>query len=149
MVCGASQHRPEHFLQYAFVGAPIAKPYTIPGLTRSFNGGISLRHIPSLLRAIDEFDWEASPSPEDQYFSSVIPLLSNPPAPRLPTQDEAAAFSVETVWYSRPMAFHQVRRWNPTRLDEVLDYCPEIYLTEVGHQFPDEEKADKEEASQV
>ncbi|KAJ3174761.1 hypothetical protein HDU87_006877 [Geranomyces variabilis] len=135
MVCGASQHRPEDFLQYAFVGAPIAQHIVFGGYTRSFNGGISLRHIPSILRVIEEFDWEEGPGPEDQFFSTAIALLTDPPAPRLPTEDEAAPFSVESVWYSRPMAFHQVRRWNPTRLDEVLDYCPEIHLTEAGHQF--------------
>ncbi|KAJ3149596.1 hypothetical protein HDU89_003649 [Geranomyces variabilis] len=138
MVCGASQHRPEDFLQYAFVGAPIAEHLVISGYTRGFNGGMSLRHIPSILRVIEEFDWEAAPDPEDQFFSTTIPLLTDPPAPKLPTDDVAAAFNVESIWYSRPMGFHQVRRWNPTRLTEVLDYCPEIYLTEEGHQFPGE-----------
>ncbi|KAJ3161105.1 hypothetical protein HDU86_007726 [Geranomyces michiganensis] len=137
MVCGASEYRPEDYLQYAFVGAPIAPHHIVRGYTEGFNGGISLRHIPSLLRAIDEFDWEAAPNAEDQFFSTVIPLLTNPRAPPLPTLEEAATFSVETIWYDRPMAFHQVRRWNPKRLDELREYCPELQLTEFGHNFPD------------
>ncbi|KAJ3162652.1 hypothetical protein HDU86_003625 [Geranomyces michiganensis] len=129
MVCAASTFSPEDFLQYSFVGAPIAIEYG-----HGFNGGISLRHIPSLLRAVDEFVYTDNDA-EDQFFSNVIPMLLGPLAPPVPTSEQARPFSVETIWFDRPMAFHQVRRWNEDRMPYIMEYCPEIALAEDGHSF--------------
>ncbi|KAJ3174267.1 hypothetical protein HDU88_000235 [Geranomyces variabilis] len=128
MVCGASASKPEDFLKYSFVGAPITYEYG-----HGFNGGLSLRHIPSLLRTVREWEYTDNDA-EDQFFSNVIPML-RPPAPEVPQEDVAGQFSVETVWYDRPMGFHQARRWNGDRMPYIMTYCPEVALAEAGHSF--------------
>ncbi|KAJ3157406.1 hypothetical protein HDU86_003297 [Geranomyces michiganensis] len=126
MLCSASARRPEDFLQYAFVGAPIA-----PEHGAGFNGGISLRHIPSILRVIDTFEWTTT-DPEDQWYSNNIPRLDHPRAPPMPTMQQALEFGVESVWAERPMAFHQPKRWNENRMVDIMNYCPELALAEDG-----------------
>ncbi|KAJ3149025.1 hypothetical protein HDU89_004027 [Geranomyces variabilis] len=126
MLCSASAHRPEDFLQYAFIGAPIAAQHG-----SGFNGGISIRHIPSLLRVIDTYEWTTA-DPEDQWFSNNIPRLENPRAPPMPTMQQALEFGVESVWADRPLAFHQPKRWNEYRMPQILEYCPELALAEDG-----------------
>ncbi|KAI8909851.1 hypothetical protein DFJ77DRAFT_417135, partial [Powellomyces hirtus] len=129
ILCSSSPLRPEHFLDYAFIGAPIAPQFGIGS-----NGGLSIRHIPTMLRTVRTFDWSDDDlnerQPEDQWFAAKIPKLANPPAPPLPTRDQSRCFSVETMWAENPMGYHQPKRWNLDRLPEILAWCPEIVLAE-------------------
>ncbi|KAI8909848.1 hypothetical protein DFJ77DRAFT_107495 [Powellomyces hirtus] len=127
ILCGASMLRPENFLQYAFVGAPID-----PKFGTGYNGGLSLRHIPTMLRAISTFKWSDTRLFEDQWFAKAIPKLTDPPAPPLPTTEEARLFSVETIWADQPMGYHQAKRWNAARMPEIIRWCPEITLAGEG-----------------
>ncbi|KAJ3150264.1 hypothetical protein HDU86_006655 [Geranomyces michiganensis] len=132
VLCANSPLRPENFLQYSFIGAPIA-PQHGPG----YNGGLSLRHIPTILRTIRTFEWadDVPRMPEDQWFATHIPKLDNPPAPPLPTRDQSRCFAVETVWADWPMGYHQAKRWNVARIDEILGWCPEVLLAEDSGTF--------------
>ncbi|KAJ3169267.1 hypothetical protein HDU88_001064 [Geranomyces variabilis] len=131
VLCANSPLRPEHFLQYSFVGAPID-----PIHGTGYNGGLSIRHIPTMLRTLRTFEWadDVIRIPEDQWFATHIPKL-DPPAPPLPTRDQARCFAVETVWADWPMGYHQAKRWNGARIDEILAWCPEVQLAEDTHAF--------------
>ncbi|KAI8585830.1 hypothetical protein BDZ88DRAFT_332534 [Geranomyces variabilis] len=127
ILCGSSPLRPENFLGYSFVGAPIA-----PAHGKGFNGGLSLRHIPTMLRTIEKFHWSETRLYEDQWFANHIPLLTDPPAPPLPTIEQSKYFAVETIWAEKPMGYHQAKRWNAGRMSEILEWCPELALAEEG-----------------
>ncbi|KAJ3160247.1 hypothetical protein HDU86_001085 [Geranomyces michiganensis] len=130
IICSASPLRPEDFFQYAFIGAPIAPQYG-----KGYNGGLSLRHVPTILRTIETFKWSETRMFEDQWFATFIPRL-DPPAPPLPTEEQSKYFSVETIWADKPMGYHQAKRWNSNRMSEILDWCPELTLTEAGTLYP-------------
>jgi hypothetical protein len=48
---------------------------------------------------------------------------------RLPTPDQAMRFSVETMWYDKPLGYHQVASWNLDRIKEIDAWCPEHRMT--------------------
>ncbi|KAJ3181965.1 hypothetical protein HDU87_000303 [Geranomyces variabilis] len=141
VMCANSPLRPEHFLRYSFIGAPIVPRYG-PG----FNGGLSLRHIPTILRTLRTFEWadDVPRKPEDQWFASHIAKLDNPPPPLpLPTRDQARCFAVETIWADWPMGYHQAKRWNSARMDEILAWCPEVQLAESTGTFWEAKPVDR------
>ncbi|KAJ3179108.1 hypothetical protein HDU87_003064 [Geranomyces variabilis] len=131
IICGASPLRPENFFEFSFIGAPIAPQYG-----RGYNGGLSLRHVPTILRTIETFKWAETRMFEDQWFATYIPKLVNPSAPPLPTVEQSKYFSVETIWADKPMGYHQAKRWNSARMSEILEWCPELTLTEAGTLYP-------------
>jgi len=53
MLCANAARSVEDFFEYDFVGAPIA-----PNLGAGMNGGLSLRKRETILRILDEWDWE-------------------------------------------------------------------------------------------
>ncbi|KAI8589010.1 hypothetical protein BDZ88DRAFT_420005 [Geranomyces variabilis] len=124
ILCANSEHRVEDFLKFPLIGAPI-----IPRYGSGYNGGLSLRHIPSVLRTLEQFPWAQHPIIEDQYFAINMAKLDGI---KLPTTEEAMLFSVETHWYDRPMGYHQAQRWNKDRMPEIVKWCPEVLLTEEG-----------------
>ncbi|KAJ3135346.1 hypothetical protein HDU90_004070 [Geranomyces variabilis] len=131
IICGASPLQPENFFEFSFIGAPIAPQYG-----KGYNGGLSLRHVPTILRTIETFKWAETRMFEDQWFATFIPRLVNPPAPPLPTVEQSKFFSVETIWADKPMGYHQAKRWNSARMSEILEWCPELTLTESGTLYP-------------
>lgn len=44
---------------------------------------------------------------------------------RLPSPEEAMKFAVETIWYERPLGYHQVASWQWERVKEIDEWCPE------------------------
>ncbi|KAJ3024203.1 hypothetical protein HKX48_004476 [Thoreauomyces humboldtii] len=124
MICANSAYQPEDFLQWDYIGAPIA-----PLHGAGYNGGFSLRHIPSFLATVRNVNWTEVPDVEDQWFARHLKSI---PGVRLPSVEQAAPFAVETVWHDRPMGYHQVKRWWPNRLDEIRDYCPDVSMAEDG-----------------
>ncbi|KAJ3024338.1 hypothetical protein HKX48_000013 [Thoreauomyces humboldtii] len=128
MLCANSRYRPEDFLQYSLIGAPIDRQWGV-----GYNGGLSLRHVPSVLRVIEKFDWNQTPGEfEDQWFFARMQLIEGT---RLPTEQEAMPFSVETIWFDRPLGYHQPKRWQEARMGEILAYCPEVALAEEGQLY--------------
>ena len=47
---------------------------------------------------------------------------------RIPPPSEAMKFSVESIWYNRPLGYHQTSSWFGDRLEEVYKWCPEYRL---------------------
>jgi hypothetical protein len=79
MLCANAARSVEDFFDYDFVGAPIAKH-----LGAGYNGGLSLRKRGSMLRILEEWDWnetkqDGDPSEDQWYFRRyTIPNLPSP-----------------------------------------------------------------------
>lgn len=135
MLCTASNQTVDDFLQYDLVGAPIA-----PDFGAGFNGGLSLRN-PALMLAVatatattdeDDFFGDA-PRPglspfEDQWFYARL----KDRGAHLPDEAVAKTFAVETVWYDRPLGFHQPFRFHPDKADQITAWCPEVGMMMAG-----------------
>jgi hypothetical protein len=67
MLCANAARSVEDFFQYDMIGAPIAKD-----LGKGYNGGLSLRKRSTMLRVLDNWDWEKTKKEgdrfEDQWF---------------------------------------------------------------------------------
>ncbi len=133
ILCSNSPLKVDDFLQYDFVGAPIDPQYG-----EGYNGGLSLRNRSMILEIIHNSDWrdefdkaenkqKQDVEFEDQWFYSKMKELParGRPAARLPSEEVAKTFSVETVWYDKPLGYHQVQRWQPDKMDQVDNWCPE------------------------
>jgi len=133
ILCSNSPLKVDDFLQYDFIGAPIA-----PAYGEGYNGGLSLRNRSMVLDIIQHADWrnefdnsenkqQQSVEFEDQWFYSKMKELPDrgKPAARLPSEEVAKTFSVETVWYDKPLGYHQIQRWQSDKIDQVDRWCPE------------------------
>jgi hypothetical protein len=143
IVCSNSPARMDDFLQYDFIGAPIDVPKNpANGHGEGFNGGFSLRNRAMMLDIISKHSWKGEKESgeisqegcvttkpclkfEDQWFYHK---MKDMPEARLPTKEVAMKFAVETVWYDKPFAFHQVERWNKDKLGDVTEWCPEYAM---------------------
>lgn len=139
IVCANSNEQLESFLEYDFVGAPI----DTKGHGEGYNGGFSLRNRSLILDIVTKHSWQTEKDTglitnepcqttkpclkfEDQWFYHK---MKDTPGVRLPSQEVASHFSVETIWYDTPLGHHQVGRWNAARMDEVASWCPEVKMT--------------------
>jgi hypothetical protein len=133
ILCSSSSLKVDDFLQYDFIGAPID-----PAYGEGYNGGLSLRNRSMVLDIIHDSDWrnefdnaenkqEQSVEFEDQWLYKKMKQLPDRgrPAARLPSQEVAKTFSVETVWYDKPLGYHQIQRWQSGKMDQVDRWCPE------------------------
>ncbi|TVY82983.1 hypothetical protein LSUE1_G003131 [Lachnellula suecica] len=143
IICANSDVRMDDFLQYDFVGAPIDVPVGgTAGHGEGFNGGLSLRNRSMTLDIVNKFSWQGEKDEgkinqdpcvtkvpclkfEDQWFYSKMKEIEGV---SLPSQDVAATFAVETVWYDNPLGYHQVQRWNADKMDQVAQWCPEYKM---------------------
>jgi hypothetical protein len=143
IVCTNADIRVDDFLEYDFVGAPIDVPKNPPnGHGEGYNGGFSLRNRTMMLEIVNKFSWQGEKDAgkisqagcvtqepclkfEDQWFYHKMKEMPNA---RLPTQEVASHFAVETIWYDKPMGYHQVERWNSDKMDKVAEWCPEYAL---------------------
>ncbi|CZR64898.1 uncharacterized protein PAC_14798 [Phialocephala subalpina] len=136
ILCSGSTLKVDDFLEYDFVGAPID-----PAYGEGYNGGLSLRNRSMVLDIISESNWskefdladdkqQPSVEFEDQWFYKKMKELPNrgKSAARLPSLEVAKTFSVESIWYGKPLGYHQVQRWQWGRMDEVERWCPEYKI---------------------
>ncbi|KAL8419379.1 hypothetical protein RB594_002560 [Gaeumannomyces avenae] len=144
VICANANGTVDDFARWDLVGAPIA-----PRWGRGYNGGLSLRN-PRLMRDIvrshgDEFR-RANSAPgggggggalpaherfEDQWFySKAVEMGANLPSPEV-----AREFAVETVYFERPLGFHQPARWQKDKMEEILAWCPEVAMLEGQAKF--------------
>lgn len=67
MLCANAARSVDDYFEYDFIGAPIAKHLGV-----GYNGGLSLRKRSSIMRILNEWDWEESQKEgdrfEDQWF---------------------------------------------------------------------------------
>ncbi|KAI9832076.1 MAG: hypothetical protein M1826_002404 [Phylliscum demangeonii] len=134
IVCSNAPVAIDDFLSYDFVGAPIAPQYG-----RGYNGGLSLRSRELVLQIVRNASWEqelAAAQPaggkvhewniafEDQWFVMKMAEMG-PDRARLPSEEVAKTFAVETIAYERPLGYHQATRWQQPNLQAIEKYCPE------------------------
>ncbi|TVY91819.1 hypothetical protein LAWI1_G003895 [Lachnellula willkommii] len=132
ILCANAPMRVDDFLQYDFVGAPINP--NIGSGDAGMNGGLSLRNRQTTLDIIAAFSWidelkaATSYDPngvfEDQWFYQKLTAMGA----TLPDPETAKRFSVESMWYDTPVAFHKIAGWNMDRVEEIDRYCPEHRL---------------------
>lgn len=126
MICSASDQSIDDWVDkgYSWVGAPWNMD-TLGG-----NGGLSLRHVPSIVKVLEKETRPAGISIwEDRWFADKLD--------KLPPASITRTFSVESVYYERPLGYHlrgsgalldPVIWRNETRVRQIFDYCPETKL---------------------
>ncbi|KAH8892503.1 hypothetical protein GQ53DRAFT_793840 [Thozetella sp. PMI_491] len=127
IICSNSNQTVDDFLEWDFIGAPLGH-----GKARGYNGGLSVRNPKLMLDIIntnnfdeDAMKGEVAMSIEDQWFYRKMTELGYP---KLPPDDVAMRFSVETIWYDAPLGFHKPRYWQKDRMDDIRKYCPEVEM---------------------
>ena len=127
VLCSKANVTAEDFLEWDYIGAPIASM-----LGHGYNGGLSIRNPKKFLSIVrnNNFDEDAKSGKiqlmiEDQWFYTKLLELKDS---KLPSADVAKKFSVESIWYDAPLAYHQPRRWHKDTMDSIRKYCPEVDL---------------------
>lgn len=162
ILCAKSAARVDDFADWDLVGAPIApqfgvgyngglslrNPKLMLELTRDPEVNTFEAHLRAYQAAQDQIkategeekaDEEAKKTPswdkfEDQWFYHA--LQTHRPDAKLPPQEVARTFSVETMWYDTPLGYHQPFRWlTDFQKKKVLEYCPEVALLQDGSHF--------------
>ncbi|ORY59077.1 uncharacterized protein BCR38DRAFT_399218 [Pseudomassariella vexata] len=134
IICSASEATVDDYIEYDLIGAPIDPVYG-----QGFNGGLSIRNREMVLDLFKSYSYandSAAPDAptaykfEDQWlYSRMLDLPDREdgsPGAKLPDEETARRFSVETLWEDRPLGFHQPVRWQKARMDKVVKYCPEV-----------------------
>jgi hypothetical protein len=134
IICSGSNATVDDFLEWDLIGAPIDPRYG-----NGYNGGLSIRSRELVLDICEQFSFvnESSiPNPprhkqfEDQWLywrmTQLPAKVDGSPRAKLPTVEEAAKFSVETVWGERPLGYHQPSRWQSNNMGKISKYCPEV-----------------------
>lgn len=130
ILCSRSPQKVEDFLEYDFVGAPVDEAR---GLGMGYNGGLSIRNRTKCLEIVTTYDWqverhgdhsEGNVDYEDQWFSKKMREVRA----NLPTTEVAMKFSVETMWYDKPLGYHQPNVWQKDRMEEIYKWCPEYRM---------------------
>lgn len=62
MLCANAARSVDDYFEYDFVGAPIAK-----GLGKGYNGGLSLRKRSTIMRVLEQWDWEETKKDGDRF----------------------------------------------------------------------------------
>lgn len=120
IICSKATTTVEDFFGYDFVGAPIDGVYG-----HGYNGGLSLRNPSLFLKITQEASFENSSAEfEDQWFYEEIKARDS----QLPDVDVAKTFSVETIYYDKPLGYHQPARWQKDQMDQIEEWCPEVKM---------------------
>jgi hypothetical protein len=120
VICSNSDITVESFFDYDFLGAPIASQYG-----QGYNGGLSLRNPKMFLEITQMSDFKTSgESFEDQWFYKEVKKRGG----ALPVEDVAKTFSVETIYYEKPLGYHQPQRWQKDHMEQIEEWCPEVKM---------------------
>lgn len=123
IICSKAETVIEEFLQHDFVGAPIHQQYG-PG----YNGGLSIRNPKLFLNITRDVSFEASAHDfEDQWFYAEAKAREGNGV-KLPQAAVAKLFAVETIYYEKPLGYHQPSRWQADHMEEIEEYCPEVKM---------------------
>jgi len=100
---GLLRHGIEEFLEYDFIGAPIAN---IPGC---MNGGLSIRNPEKMYIICNDLPYEGMSvhGNEDIYFCNRLRFYSG----NLPTKEVAQKFSVETIFGLGSLGYHAIDKY--------------------------------------
>lgn len=131
IVCSASDHSIEDYVSkgYTWVGAPWNLDNKSGG-----NGGLSLRHIPPIIKVLESEKRKAHSHWEDRWLCD---RLQRSDATNMPPPEVERHFSVEGIWTERPFGYHlrgggKLKAediWdNAYRRKAIFEYCPEIKI---------------------
>ncbi|KAH8200934.1 hypothetical protein TruAng_004872 [Truncatella angustata] len=126
VICSRAANTVEDFFEYDFIGAPVDAKYGV-----GYSGGLSLRNPKFFLAVTREADVQRSPEQhEDEWFYTEARRRADQGV-TLPTQRVAGQFSVGSIYYPKPLSYHQPGRWQHDKMKEIRDWCPEVgILTE-------------------
>lgn|SRR3990167_1295450 len=103
--CKLLRHGIDRFLKFDYVGAPWKVDHID---MEGGNGGLSIRSRQKMIDVIEKFPFDASKhGNEDVYFCKHLPLVGG----KLPNNQYATEFSVETVFYPKPIGIHAAWRY--------------------------------------
>ncbi len=99
IICSRSNYTIDDFLEWDYIGAPIEE-----SLGRGYNGGLSIRNPRMILDILKNFDYDRENKGkgimdldiEDRWYYEKAVALGYP---KLPSEDVAKRFAVETVFY--------------------------------------------------
>ncbi|CAF1137194.1 unnamed protein product [Rotaria magnacalcarata] len=122
-MCSNSPHKITDFLQYDYIGAPW-DPSWYP-LNKAYlvgNGGFSLRSRSKILAllALIKYDFKM---PEDVWYAQNLHRVNG----SIPSVEIAKTFSVESMYYERPLGVHRFPSHCKFRRD-LAKTCPESLL---------------------
>ncbi|EOO00256.1 putative formate dehydrogenase protein [Phaeoacremonium minimum UCRPA7] len=133
ILCSNSDLSVDDFLEFDLLGAPIAAQFG-----HGYNGGLSLRNPKLMLQvaraAHSSFGSEGGGNEvgfEDQWFYGKLKAL---PEANLPSEDVAKTFAVETIYYEKPLGYHQPERWQHDHMEQIKEWCPEVGML-MGRRF--------------
>lgn len=142
ILCSKATVAVDDFLEWDYIGAPVDPRYVSGDRPnpRRYNGGLCIRNPRLFLDISRQFNFSADlhSGPievdlplhhrfEDHWFmyrlQEMPELLAQT---KLPPDDVAGRFSVETLFYDEPLGYHQPHRWQADRYDEIVKWCPEV-----------------------
>ncbi|PQE16708.1 hypothetical protein CJF30_00003418 [Rutstroemia sp. NJR-2017a BBW] len=140
MLCGNAAKSVEDFSKYDLVGLPVQD--------KGHRGGLSLRKRSSVLRVLENWEFEETKRREDEqisedhWFHEKLRKLQEDEsiegidpedegAINLPTSEITQTFSVESIDYPHPLGLHRVHKWKEDQRGKLDDWCPEYKLCSV------------------
>lgn len=131
IICSASEHSINEWVDknHTWVGAPWHMDNRYGG-----NGGLSLRHVPIIIKLLETEKRVANSDWEDRWLCDRLGVMegANMPPPSVERE-----FSVEGIWSDRPFGYHLRGSglllsgdiWgDATKRQAIFDYCPEIKI---------------------
>ncbi len=127
IMCSNSPHKITDYLQYDYIGAP----WNIQSCCGTKeapvgNGGFSLRNRIKTIQLLQIIQWNENKDklPEDLWYAINLRRYLNA---SIPSIDVAKTFSVESIFYSHPMAVHKLLLSYKDRR-RLYQTCPEARL---------------------
>ena len=124
VMCSNSRHKITDYLQYDYIGAPWDFPWF--EYDRKYNvgnGGFSLRSRNKTLELLALIPYNKV-MPEDVWYAQNMHRVNASIAPA----EIAKTFSVESVYYERPVGVHRFP-WSCEFRAKLAETCPEATLT--------------------
>ncbi|RDW73558.1 hypothetical protein BP6252_07465 [Coleophoma cylindrospora] len=134
IVCANAHRSIDDFLEWDWIGAPLH------ATDAWYNGGLSLRNRTMILDILREGNnWETETQSgawtfggEDAWFSRKMDARGA----HLPPAHESLQFACEFDWHvdqqKEPFGYHKIHKNAPGKLDEIIQWCPEITLAAAG-----------------
>ncbi|PQE15047.1 hypothetical protein CJF31_00007118 [Rutstroemia sp. NJR-2017a BVV2] len=130
IICAASEQSIEDYVSanYSWVGAPWNMQ------VKGGNGGLSLRHVPTILKILEKETREPGSVWEDRWICDRLMTMEEA---NMPGPDVEVRFSVESQWTEKPFGYHLMGSgkvmiediWgNEERRKHIMEYCPEVKI---------------------
>jgi hypothetical protein len=122
-MCSNSPHKVTDFLQYDYVGAPWDLSFFLfDKQYRVGNGGFSLRTRSKVLTLLALVPYDPK-LPEDVFYAQNMHRVNG----SIPSIEIAKTFSVESMYYERPVGVHRFP-WHCQFRADIAKTCPESML---------------------